>query len=679
MVTAPSRAIALFGTDEPVRAEKRLRAGPLTADLDGDVLRHVRINGKEAIRMIAFTVDLEGAGASRAILENQKIGQGPQGFEASFDALCKHVDQGLRYGLKVKGSSDGTLVFEVTGQAITDLESSRIGIAVTYPTCEFAGRPVQVERANGASKIELFPKLIDPDCPIRDLRALTYEVLPGVEITCRMVGGSFDVEDLRNCGIACFSARPREPLKLKAGDVIEQSATVSLSGEAPAVLGAGGDPVRLMIGKEVGAVPAIGLSLPPEQDQFALQVVDFVEKISPQFLVCPFDSRIAHGAPKGLAGARFSTVMLDDPRLDGRGEIMRMFKRLGEATGAELVLEAVLACQDHAGTPSADEGIMRRDLALIRKAADDANVRFDRVAVSPASDLKCMLSRDERPPAPDSVLTYDTARRVFPDTPIGGGVFSYFSELNRRRPPIEAIDFICHTTCPTVHAADDITVMETLEALSDMVDSVRAFAGGLPYHIGPSTIGARANPVGDTAVANPQNRRLRLARMDPRQRGLFGAAWNLGYVAHLARAGVETVALSAPVGEFGMIYAPLDYEQPWFDQQGSGVYPVYHVIRALAAGAGKPMLGTDLSDGSTVQAIAWRDGNRTMLCIANLTGEPQEVRIEGLPTGRARTATLDLDTFIAATGGPDGLEAEEGMASQLDLGAYGFVWIEVVT
>ena len=53
---APSRAVALFGTEEKVTPRKTLRAGPLTCELDGGNLRYVRIGGKEALRAIAFIV-----------------------------------------------------------------------------------------------------------------------------------------------------------------------------------------------------------------------------------------------------------------------------------------------------------------------------------------------------------------------------------------------------------------------------------------------------------------------------------------------------------------------------------------------------------------------------------------------------------------------------------------------
>jgi D-apionolactonase len=343
---------------------------------------------------------------------------------------------------------------------------------------------------------------------------------------------------------------------------------------------------------------------------------------------------------------------------------------MGEATGADLVLEAVLACRDGAGDPSADEEIMRRDLELIRKAAEDAGVTFAKVTVSPASDLKCTLPGSIWPPCPDAKAIYQATREAFPGVPIGGGMFSFFTELNRKRPPVDALDFVGHTSCPMVHASDDITAMENLEALPHIIKSTRAFTGDLPYRVGPSTIGARDNPYGATSTPNLRNGRLALARMDPRQRGLLGAAWNLGYVAHMARGHVEAVALSAPVGEFGVVYAKMDYAQPWFDQLGSGVYPVYRVIKGLAAAAGKPMLATKLSDGAAVQALAYRDQRKTVIWLANLTGEPQQVAVEGFEGRRGHLAEMDLDSFIAATAGTDDLDAVEAEVGTLDLGAY---------
>ena len=160
--------------------------------------------------------------------------------------------------------------------------------------------------------------------------------------------------------------------------------------------------------------------------------------------------------------------------------------------------------------------------------------------------------------------------------------------------------------------------------------------------------------------------------MDPRQRGLLGAAWQLGYVAHMTAGGVDAVCLSAPVGEFGVAYARTDYPQPWFDDQDARVYPAYHVLRGMAEAAGRTRLATTLSDASAVQAVAWRGDGEVVVWLANLTAAPQIVTIEAPPGRRGRIARLDQESFVAATADPDALAllASEGELGTIELGAY---------
>ncbi len=683
MTTAPSRAIALFGTEERVAAFRVLRAGPLTVEFDRGNLRYVKIGGKEAIRAIAFIVRDRNWGTYNPKIENLKIGQAGKSFEISYDAICKDAEQELRYSARIKGGSDGSLTFEGKAVAATDFVTNRTGFVVLHPLAGVAGCPVEVLHTNGEREQASFPARIDPMCPFQNLRALTHEVLPGVKVTCTMEGDAFEMEDHRNWTDASYKTYVRPlalpwPYTLAAGEVSEQAVRLAIHGPAPSVaMGGGPEPVHLTVGGRAGRMPAIGLSLPPEQRAAILANLAPIKALAPQFFVCPFDSRIADGTPRHLAGPRVSTFPLDDPRIGKRGQVLAMFKAMAEATGARLVLEAVLACRDEHGRPSADPAVMQGDLARIRDAIQEVGVEFAELAVSPSSDLKCTLPGSVWPPCPEPAEIYRAARAAFPGKPLGGGMFSYFTELNRKRPPAELLDFVVHTTCPIVHAADDVSVMETLEALPHVIASTRAFAGGKPYRVGPSALGARDNPYGATAAGNPQNGRVALARMDPRQRGLFGAAWQLGYIAHMAAGGVDAVALSAPVGEFGLVYAEMPFAQPWFDRRGSGVYPGYHVLRGMAAAAGRPRLATEWAEGSLIQAVAYEGPDGPVLWLANLTDQSRQVLIEGLPAGRGRIMRLDLDSFIGVTAGPDGALGSPGPVAEVNLGAHATVRIEL--
>ncbi len=162
-------------------------------------------------------------------------------------------------------------------------------------------------------------------------------------------------------------------------------------------------------------------------------------------------------------------------------------------------------------------------------------------------------------------------------------MLSSFTELNRKRPKAALFDFITHTTCSIVHAADDRSVMETLETLPAIIASTRAMIGEKPYRIGPSAIAARMNPYGEGVLDNPSNRRVCLTNHDPRQRGLFNAAWTLGYIAACAYGGVTSVAMGAATGPLGFVHhRAADRPQPYFDSiDGPAVYPAFHVMAGL--------------------------------------------------------------------------------------------------
>jgi D-apionolactonase len=129
---------------------------------------------------------------------------------------------------------------------------------------------------------------------------------------------------------------------------------------------------------------------------------------------------------------------------------------------------------------------------------------------------------------------------------------------------------------------------------------------------------------------------------------LFGAVWHLGVVAQAARSGVEALTLAAPTGAFGIVYRPLPWPQPAFDARGQGVYPLFHVIRGLAAGAGRPALEMAVSSPERVQAVGWREAGATVLWLANPSDAPVTVDVAGLGAQDGMLARLDLERFAAS-------------------------------
>ena len=83
--------------------------------------------------------------------------------------------------------------------------------------------------------------------------------------------------------------------------------------------------------------------------------------------------------------------------------------------------------------------------------------------------------------------------------------------------------FVTHATQAIVHAADDTSVMETLEALPHVIRSTRAIAGAARYRIGPASIGM---PDGTYAgVESPIDTyvwRIDLKELNGKKRTVFG-------------------------------------------------------------------------------------------------------------------------------------------------------------
>jgi len=626
MNAEPSLSIRLFGTEEPVSPPEILIAGPLTAELEAGNLRYIRYEGWELLRAVSFIVRNRNWGTYNPEISNLKIARQADGFRVTYDAATKDAEQEFRYSAEIEGSADGRLAFRAKGRAVTDFVTNRTGFVVLHPVDGVAGRPAKMEHVDGRVVDGAFPELIDPVQPMMDLRAISHEAAPGLSVTCRMEGDAFEMEDQRNWTDASYKTYVRPlalpwPYTLSAGAGLKQAVTVTVSARSAAAAPLGGGGASVRIGEAVGTVPPLGLGLDPDHAEQALGAAELLRQAGPNHVICHFDARRGHG----------------------RDELVKMAEA-ARAIGAEPWLEFVVTRVEGFEEEIRDAG------RIVAKLGSP----FAAVLVSPAADLKSTLPGTTWPPAPPADAIYRAARAAFPQARIGGGMFSYFTELNRKRPPTENLDLVTFTTSGLVHAGDDRTLTETLEALPYVARSVAAIVGGKPWNAGPSAPGMRSNPYGAAPAENPGNDRQAMSRMDPRQRGLLGAAWYLGYFAHMARGGAASVTLGGAVGEFGIVHARTDYAQPWFDETG-GLYPAFHVFKGLAALCGAKLLATETRPLRNVQAVAAESGEGREVWLANLTGESVDVALDG-GMNDGRIFTLDADSFVEAAGDPDAAE-----------------------
>jgi hypothetical protein len=647
----PSRAVKLCGTEEVDPPSQKLTAGPLTAELENGQLRYIAFKGVEALRGIAFLVRDQNWGTYTPRIDSLSVKGGAGSFTVEYRATCADTNQRLQYETRITGSSDGALVFEAVATPETDFITNRTGFVVLHPA-GLAGQKLKVAHVDGREEETRFPEQISSSQPVFDIRVLSHEAAPGLWATCRMEGDAFEMEDQRNWTDASYKTYVR-PLALPWGYTLakgsrhEQSVRLSFAGGGNGAASARvSGAVAITLGQGLPLrMPGLGVALPHDGIEAASAAVDALRALKPRFLVCHADLRNSLSKFEGI-------------------------RKTAEATAAKIVLEVVVP----------DEADAEASLKPVAAAAKRACLEIDSIVVSSAADLKSWQPGAKRPERPSVEEIAKAARTTFPGVKMGGGMLSTFTELNRKRPKAALFDFITHTTCSIVHAADDRSVMETLETLPAIISSTKAMIGEKPYRIGPSAIAARMNPYGKGVLDNPANRRVCLTDNDPRQRGLFNAAWTLGYVAACAYGGIEAVALGATTGPLGFIHHRSANSQLYFDcLSGNAVYPAFLIMAGLARGGGRHLIEAESSEPRKAGVLAWREGARSVLWLGNLTAEPLTIRLDGMNEPRLQASILDSSAFEKAVASLVSLDAFKHplKAMELNLDAYAVARVEI--
>ncbi|TPL01044.1 MULTISPECIES: hypothetical protein [unclassified Mesorhizobium] len=598
----------LYGTRAVEAEPVRLRAGPLSADFVNGNLRSIRHGGIEVLRAIAYIVRDRDWGTYEPVLADLEIEQADDRFSVRYSASCE-APGGSRLGFRatIEGHADGRLSFDVGALPENDFETNRCGFCILHPIAGLAGSPVKVEHTDGTIVDTKLPLLIDPWQPFKDMRAITHNVRPGVSAECRMEGDVFEMEDQRNWSDASYKTYVRPlalpwPYVLPAGQPMRQTISLRITGGSKETAAAtGAEPVRIEPGETGAKLPDVGVVIYPEDVEAALDKLPLLKRLGPQQLLLHYDPTRGHGL-----------------------DALQAHARLIAAYPAATTLECVVACA----------GGLDAELSGVAEMVRRAGLRLDAIAVSPSVDRQSTPPGSTWPDCPPLEDVYAAARRAFPDLRLGGGMFSYFTELNRKRVPAGALDFITHCTCPIVHAADDLSVMQSLEALPFITGSTRAIYGAKPYRIGPSTIPMRQNPYGGATKDNSGGQRIAMANRDPRHAGLFAAAWTIGYAARVVPAGLEMLTLSSFTGSFGLLAAagePAEEGTP---------RPIFHAVQGLAALAGHTHVAVRLSDDRVAALAGHSPAGLTTAWLANITSDDVPVDISALVRGAPAQVTI---------------------------------------
>jgi len=614
-------SLIYFGTTEPPPAGRSFCAGALTLDFSDGAIRHLSWHETEVVRGIACPIRDANWATHASVLVDENIAETPDEFEISQDRLV--ANGALRVKLVLKGNADGTFHATAEMSACREFITNRAGFTLLHPLRGVVGTPMHVIHPDGSISPSRFPLLISPDQVASEISGLRHSV-NGIDTEIVFQGEVFEMEDQRNWSDASFKTycRPLSlpiPYRLNAGDVQRQEIHMRFRGTPPS--------------KTISATDSSTLELRPGTENV------------PHLAVAIDDSAIPDPGARKFAHLINPRILQLRVRPETALAVCESSRSIIAVSPAEIELEIVV--------PATDDP----EASLARVAADckSASLTVARVLALPENYLRSYQPAGPWPTGPKPQDLWKHARKSFPGAEVGGGVLTYFPELNRYRPQSALCDYIAHGSTAITHAADDGSVIESLEGLSHVYGSASALAEGRYYRLSLVAIGMRSNPYGSGIVENIQQSRIAMAGADPRQRGLFAAAWAVGAMAATEGHNVSSLALSTFVGPFGAIHRREPWIRPIYQECSADmVYPIFHVIRFMSGMGGAARLSLPALESGIV-GVASREASHIRFILANLGANASHVR---LPQ-KAGIRFLNARSFSSAIKDPQWLDTSE--------------------
>jgi D-apionolactonase len=637
-----SRYQLWYGRDEPPARRPILHAGPVTATLDGPDLRHVRVGGIELVQRVYVAVRDAPWNTIPARYADWLLDLGEDRFRVSFRASHRHEDIAFDWAGVIEGTPDGTIAYEMDGACVGTFEYSKIGFNVHHALAGSVGRPYRAQTEEGELRGRL-PEEIDPQRIVggtlsgmfASYSELAIEVVDGLEAVVSLKGDLLELQDHRNWTDANFKsyATPLAlgfPFDSVDGQRIRQRLTVSYRGPTPAPA-RHDDQVVTFGGERAGRVPAIGHGTASHGEPLSEREAALLRQLHPAHL------RV-------------------DVRFADEGHVAAFERAVTDARALDTALE--VAVHLHAGLEDALASFADRLASLGGDAPSIA-----RVLVFPSSDgFSALVSSTP----PDLVaLVRRHLERFTGDVPFAGGTDQNFSDINRDRPNDPALTGITFSISPTVHAADDGSIAENLAGQSEVVRMARTISGERSIHVSPVTIATRFGPY----PAGPSAPGDLPPAVDIRQPSLLAAAWTVGSIAELARAGADSVTYFETTGWRGVIERDGGNPMPErFPSLPGQVFAVWHVLADVAEWVAEAsgdlyveeVSGTKPIEGvSTAVAAFVGFAERRHVLVGNLRPDAQRILLRGLGP-RATIRVLDEASAAWALDDPQAFRASVG-------------------
>lgn len=645
----------LTGRPGTPRARLALRAGPVTVELDGADLRRVRVGDVELVQRVYAAVRDAPWNTIPGRFADWTIASGPDRFTVGFRARHAHEAIDFTWRGRIEGTPDGTIRYELDGVCNGTFAFSKIGFNVHHALDGTIGRPYRATTDAGEIR-GVLPDAIDPQRIVdgtlsgmfEPYREIAIEVRDGVEAVVALEGDLLELQDHRNWADGNFKsyATPLAlgfPFTSVPGQRIRQVLTVGFRGTPRSASVPG--PVIIELGERVGPMPALGFGQPGHGRALSAREAQRIAAARPSHLrvdLVAGDPSMAEAFDRAVADAR--------------------------AVGAGL--ELAVHANDRSGPGLAD----------LAARIGSSWVSIARVLVYPRTEGYSAVGGTT--PAVIVALVREHLEPVTGAVPFAGGTNQNLGDINRDRPSDPGMTGICYSLSPTVHAADDLSIVENVVGASETARMARMIAEGRPVSVSPVTLATRFGPY----PAGPAGPGGMPPAVDVRQASLLGAAWTTATLKHLAEHGAASVTWFETTGWQGIIERDDGAPHPAFPSSPGQAYPMYHVFADVGEWRAGRVHRTTSSRPLVADALAIADTSGVRILVANLT--PDEVRVDlvGLPVGTAAVRALDADSTGQAMDAPEAFRADAANARtadvtagrvRVDLGGYAVARVDV--
>jgi hypothetical protein len=603
------------GRAEPPPETHELRAGPVTALLEGPDLRHVRLGAVELAQRIYMAVRDEGWNTVPGTYSDLQLDIDEDHFRVELVGRHRYGDLDYEWKGTIIGTPDGTISYAMEGVTHSTFRYNKIGFNVHHPLPESVGQPYRARTSRTSEVSGTLPEIIDPQriengtltAMFAPYGSLTIVLKGGVEVQFDFEGDLFEMQDHRNWTDANYKSYGTPlavpyPMDAQPGQELHQKVTVSVIKAPDPVPQRPGQP-RVELGRPLGrGLPSLGVGLSSQG-----------------------------GVPTEREATLLRNVHLDHVRVDlhlndssYRDELERAVQTArGIGAGLELALFVSRNAEDE--LIQFASLIQRIDVAIRQVLVLEEAEGF--------STFRTMT------PAPLTRLARERLGSALPGVLFAGGTDQFFTELNRDWSQIDAADAIVYSLNPQVHAADDSSLMENLQGQADTVRSTRHFCGDRPIFVSPITFVGRTGPF----PAGPPEPGGLPGQVDVRQASLFGAAWTVGAISELAEVGAGSLTFFEATGWRGIMERDAGSPMPdRFPSSPDTVFPMYHVFADVGEWKDGMLVEAHVNDPLAVTALAVQTSRGVAsssradlhMLVANLTPRTQAVELGPLGAWR---------------------------------------------